>query len=139
MIASCSNVANADRHVVWELLLDIHRILLYSWSLSILIHETDCCANAAQRAQAVAGWTNDATREWVIESHGWNWRGLRDNGVLSVADLSVIVVGCAGNRIIVRRPKHSVTAANDSSRSERIGQAGARRPLYRRWVALRGL
>src|SRR6266571_1838882 len=139
MIASCSNVANADRHIAWELLLDISRILLYSWSLSILIHETDGCPNAAQGAQAVAGWMDDANREWVIERHGWNWRALRDYGVLSVAHLSVIVVGCVGNRIVVRRPKHSVTAANDSARSKRIGEAGARRPLYRRRVALGGL
>src|SRR5262245_65852843 len=114
MIASCSNVANADGHVVWELLLDIDRILLYSWSLSILIHVTDCRADAAQGAQAVAGWTDNATREWVIQGHSWNWRGLRENGVLRIDDLSAIVVGCGGNGLVGRRPEHYVTAANGS-------------------------
>src|SRR6266700_3517777 len=116
MIASGSNVANSDRHIGREFPLDIDRILLHSRCLSILIHVADRCANPAQGAFAVAGWTDDATWERVIERDRWVWRALRNYSVLCIADLPVVVVGCAGNRIIVRRPKHPITAADDGSR-----------------------
>ena len=138
MIASGSNVANSDRHIGREFPLDIDRILLHSRCLSILIHVADRCANPAQGAFAVAGWTDDATWERVIERDRWVWRALRNYSVLCIADLPVVVVGCAGNRIIVRRPKHPITAADDGSRIQRIGHTGARRPFQRRRVALIG-
>ena len=112
MFASCSNIANADRHIVRKLALDIDRILLHSWRLSILIDEADGCAHPGQGAQPAAGWLNDTIRKWVIQCDGWNECGLRDtHGVLSKAHLPVVAVGCIRNRIVVRRPKYAVTAA----------------------------
>ena len=77
MIAPCANVANADRHIVGELQLDIDGILLYSWRLSVLIDIADGCANAAQRPFAVTAWLNDAIRKWIIERDSRSRRGLR--------------------------------------------------------------
>src|ERR1041385_3889000 len=136
MIASCSNVADADGHIEWELPLDIDRILLYSRSFSILIDVTDRCADAAQSTQAVAGWTDNATWERVIERNGWNWRALRGYSVLSKANLPVVVVRRVGNRIIVRRPEHTITAAHNRLGIEGIRYTHAGRPLCRGWIAL---
>src|ERR1051326_2678746 len=120
MIASCSNVADADWHIEWKLPLDIDRILLYSRSFSILIDVTDRRADAAQGTQTVAGWTDNATWERVIECNGWNWRALWGYSVLSKANLPVVVVRRVGNRIIVGRPEHTITATDNCLRIEGI-------------------
>src|SRR5947199_9170706 len=101
MIASCSNVANTDRHIGREFPLDIDRILLHSRRLSILIHVADRCTNPAQGAFAVAGWTDDATWARGIERDRWVWRALRNYSVQRIRALAVRVVGGAGIRLIV--------------------------------------
>src|SRR5262249_37194323 len=136
MIAPCANVANADRHIVGELQLDIDGILLYSWRLSVLIDIADGCANAAQRPFAVTAWLNDAIRKWIIERDSRSRRGLRKYSVLSVSNLPVVVVGCARNRIVGRRPKNSIAAPENRFSVEGIGQTCAWRPLHSRRVAL---
>src|SRR3989454_1887151 len=128
-IASCSNVANFDRHTSGEFSLDIDGILLHARRFSILVDVTDGCAGPAHGAFAVPGWTDDAIRERVIERDGGNWRSLWRYSVLRVADLPVIVVGRAWNRIVEARPKDPVTATQDGSRIERIGNTSTRGPF----------
>src|SRR5207253_4407424 len=136
VIGSCAYVADTDRHVVGKLALDIDRILLDPRRRSILVDITDRRAYTAERASAVAGRLHDAAREWVIERDGWNWRGLRTYGVLSVTDLPVVIGGGARNRVIVRRPKHPITTADNSLRGEGISRTKPWRPVHRRRVAL---
>ncbi len=135
IVAACTNVAHRPRPRVPKLALEVDRELLDARRGAVLIDEPDVAVQIRERAQGVARRLGDPGRERVAE-RGRIAPAARQDRVLRVAHLAVVVGRGARDRKVHRRPIHTVATADDRLRVERVDNANAWGPLHCRRVAL---
>src|SRR4051812_30255232 len=115
MVTPRTRVADGNRLAARQLALEIDRVLLHSRRGAVLIDVADVRANTRKRAERITEWLDKAIRERIGQAGGWRrpWRGLSENRVLRVPDLTIVVRAGAWSRIIVRCPIQAVAAADD--------------------------
>src|SRR5215471_15432991 len=123
MVAARADVRDLDCHAARQLTLDVRRKLMDARRSAVLIYVADVRAHTGERARGIAQRLHETVRERVGQRDRGNAGGLRDDRVLRVSDLAVIVRGAVGNRIVPRSPVEPVPAPYDGLAVDRVYHA----------------
>ena len=129
VVAARSDVSDAGADVPRQLALVIDRILLDARGGGFGIEEADAAARARRQAERVAGGLQQSARERIVDGRHRNVVVLCQRGGLGIA-------GRRDRAVVPRRPEHSVAPAHDVPIVNLEHEAGARRGLDGRRIAL---